>query len=195
MSSNTVLLVVDVQLGLFEDFGPLYQGEEVISTIRRLSAEARSAEVPVIYIQHCGNEGESLDPATAGWRIHPELTPASRDVVIQKRTPDSFKNTDLRRELENRGIKRLVVTGLQTEYCVDTLCRGAFGLGYDVVLVKDAHTTFDSETLTAQEIIAHHNTVLGNWFAELKEASQIVFRETPQAMPSGVSSRTVEPRD
>lgn len=177
MSSNTVLLVVDVQLGMFEDFGPLYRGEEVLSTIRSLSAEARAAEVPVIYIQHCGDKGQSLDPATAGWRIHPELTPASSDVVIQKRTPDSFKNTDLRHELEDRAIKRLVVTGLQTEYCIDTLCRSAFGLGYDVILVKDAHTTFDSETLTAPEIIAHHNTILGNWFVKLKEASQIVFRD------------------
>jgi len=177
MKRDTALLIVDVQVGMFEDFGLPYKGEEVLSAIRGLIAEARSAEVPIIYIQHCGDKGECLDPASAGWQLHPELTPASGDVIIQKRTPDSFKDTNLQHTLDGGGIKRLVVTGLQTEYCIDTICRRAFSLGYDVTLAMDAHTTFDSETLTAPEIISHHNTILGNWFVKLKEASQIVFHD------------------
>ena len=96
-------------------------------------------------------------------------------MVVQKRHPDSFQDTNLRQELASRTIERLVITGIQTEYCVDTTCRRAYSLGYDVTLVKDAHSTWDSDHLTASQIIAHHNDVLGGWFAELKEASEIEF--------------------
>jgi hypothetical protein len=48
---------------------------------------------------------------------------------------------------------------------VDTTCRRATSLGYDVTLVGDAHLTKDSEVLTAAEIIAHHNFVLDDFGA------------------------------
>jgi hypothetical protein len=95
--------------------------------------------------------------------------------VIQKHHPDAFQDTNLQPELESRGIERLVIAGIQTEYCVDTTCRRAYSLGYDVTLVKDAHSTWDTDCLTAPQIIAHHNNVLGGWFVELKEASEIEF--------------------
>jgi len=79
----------------------------------------------------------------------------------------------LGRELDIRGIKKLVITGLQTEYCVDTTCRRAYSLGYDVVLVKDAHSTWDSGDLSAQQIIDHHNNVLGGWFVTLKNEEDV----------------------
>lgn len=58
--------------------------------------------------------------------------------------------------------------------CVDTTCRRAFSLGYDVVLAKDAHSTMNSERLTASQIIEHHNDVLKR-FADTAESADIVF--------------------
>jgi len=52
-----------------------------------------------------------------------------------------------------------------TEYCVDTTCRRAISLGYDVTLVSDAHTTVDNKLLTAAQIIAHHNALLDGFDA------------------------------
>lgn len=134
---------------------------------------ARAAGVPVVHVQHCGPEGAIDQPGTPGWEIHPAIAPAKGDVVVQKRHPDAFQDTNLQRELESMGIERLVITGIQTEYCVDTTCRRAYSLGYDVILVKDAHSTWDTDHLTGPEIIAYHNDLLGGWFAELKEASEI----------------------
>jgi len=65
--------------------------------------------------------------------------------------------------------------GLQTEYCIYTTCRRAFSLGYVVILVKNAHSTWDSSCLTAQQIIWHHNYVLGGWFVVLKNEREIEF--------------------
>ena len=179
MSNETGLLVIDVQRALFTDFGPLFQEQQVLAAIKKLIASARSAGVPIIYIQHCANEGESLEPSTEGWQIHPETQPSDSDTVVLKRFPDSFKNTSLQHELETRGIKHLIITGLQTEYCIDTTCREAFSRDYSVTLVSDGHSTYDSETFKAQDIIAHHNEILGNWFAALKCSDEIEFSASP----------------
>ena len=60
--------------------------------------------------------------------------------MVQKQTPDAFHETNLHSELESRGIRKLVIAGLQTEYCIDTTCRRASSLGYDIILVENAHS-------------------------------------------------------
>ena len=66
--------------------------------------------------------------------------------------------------------------------CVDTTARRAVAKGYDVLLASDAHTTEDSETLPAEQIIAFYNETLnGFWAGEHKvrvlPASEIDFAE------------------
>jgi nicotinamidase-related amidase len=79
-----------------------------------------------------------------------------------------------------RGVTNLVVAGGMTEYCVDTTCRRATSLGYDVTLAGDAHLTRDNGVLTAANIIAHHNFVLddfgaGDHVITVKPADEIIF--------------------
>ncbi|WP_197029304.1 cysteine hydrolase family protein [Alicyclobacillus macrosporangiidus] len=149
-------------------------GDILLERIRLLIAKARSCGAPVIYIQHNEGPGEPLETNTPAWHIHSAVAPMEGDVIIQKRTPDSFHNTNLQDELDRLGVRRLILAGLKTEMCVDTTCRRAVSLGYDVVLAKDAHSTWDSGNLTASEIIEHHNHVL-QWFAETMESADIVF--------------------
>jgi nicotinamidase-related amidase len=169
------LVVIDIQMGNFDKSAPVFGVSEPLATIRALITRARAAGVPVVYVQHCGSEGEIDQPGTPGWKVHCAIAPAEGDVVVQKRHPDAFQDTPLRRELESRGIDHLIVTGMQTEYCVDTTCRRAYSLGYKVTLVSDAHGTWDTDTLTAEQVIGHHNEVLGGWFVELKEANDVRF--------------------
>lgn len=175
MSNNTALLVIDVQVCMFEDSASVYRGSDLLGKISSLITRAREAGVTVVYVQHCGPDGAIHQPGTPGWEIHPAIAPVEGEVVVQKHHPDAFQGTNLQRELEAKSIERLIIIGIQTEYCVDTTCRRAYSLGYDVTLVKDAHSTWDTDHLTAPQIIAHHNDVLGGWFAELEGASEIEF--------------------
>jgi nicotinamidase-related amidase len=43
--------------------------------------------------------------------------------------------------LQQLGISKLVIVGMQIEFCVDTTCRRAFSIGYETILVEDAHST------------------------------------------------------
>ena len=56
---------------------------------------------------------------------------------------------------------------MQTEMCVESTCRGAVSLDYQVTLVADAHTTYDTAVISAEQIIAHHNRIWGRSFADL----------------------------
>jgi nicotinamidase-related amidase len=178
-SGDTALLIIDVQVGIVEGFNA-YRGGEVLGQINLLRSNARAEDIPIIYIQHDGEKGHPLEAGSEGWKIHPEINPLEGDLVIRKRASDSFFETTLRRELEARGIKCLIITGCMTEYCVDTTARRAVSLGYDVTLVSDAHTTIDNKLLTAAQIIAHHNALLdgfdaGSHAITLRPAAQVTF--------------------
>ena len=181
MENHTALIIIDMQVGAFESGTiPAVAGaKQLLTQVGRLIAKARSASVPIVYVQHSGGTGHPMEHGTSGWNIHPDIAPVEQDILIQKRTPDSFNNTQLQDELQSRDIKRLIIAGIQTEFCVDTTCRRAFSLGYNVTLAKDAHSTWDTELLAATQIIAHHNSVLGEWFAKTKNVSEIDFNDRP----------------
>jgi nicotinamidase-related amidase len=175
----TALLIVDMQIGLVALMSAEVR-DGVLPKIKTLLTEARASGIPVIYIQHDGAKGHPLETQTEGWEIYPSLQPADSECVIRKRESDSFFGTALQQELEKRGIAHLIVAGGMTEYCVDTTCRRATSLGYDVTLAGDAHLTRDNQVLTAANIIAHHNFVLddfgaGDHVIRVRPTDEIVF--------------------
>ncbi len=83
--------------------------------------------------------------------------------IIAKRSSDAFYATPLRSELDSRGITRLVVTGAESDKCIDSTARRALSLDYDVTLAADAHTTASGNgVLSAEQIVAHHNATLAD---------------------------------
>jgi nicotinamidase-related amidase len=170
-------MIVDVQQGMFSLPRPLHRGEEVVRRIAGLLDRARAEGVPVVHIQHDSGPGDVLAKGSPGWPHHPMVAPRAGEMVVEKRHSSAFHDTDLHRRLGEAGIDRLVVTGMQTEMCVDSACRGAVALDYRVVLVADGHTTYDTPVLGADLIIAHHNRLLGDGFVELVEARQVRFQE------------------
>jgi len=147
---KTALLIVDMQDGNFFGPDPIYNGSELLTKVKNLVVKARLAQIPIFFIQHSGDEGDPDAYGSPGWKIHSDITPFEEDIVIEKKTPDSFHETHLQNELTIKQIKQLIIAGLQTEYCVDTTCRRAYTLGYDIILVQDAHSTWDSSSLTSQ---------------------------------------------
>jgi nicotinamidase-related amidase len=173
MSGKTALVVIDVQAGMFAEPDPVFGGAKLLERLRALIVRARATDMPVVYIQH-GSERDDhpLKIGGEGWRIHPAIAPEPGELVVGKRTPDAFHETSLDAELRARGIRGLILTGIQTEVCVDTTCRRAFSLGYESTLVADGHSTWANGVLTAQQIIAHHNATLP-WFADVVPAAEV----------------------
>ena len=170
------LIVIDVQNGLLSDREKVYDAEGVLARISQLVARARAHGVPVIFVQHQGEEGHPLEKPSEGWQIHPATGYRQDDVVIEKRNCDAFQDTELKSRLEASGISNIVLAGMCSDYCVDTTCRRAFSLGYDVVLASDAHTTLSKDHMSAEMIVRHHNVILGSDFAKSLPSERIEFR-------------------
>lgn len=158
---STAVLIIDVQQALCSGEYAAFEIERVIAAINHISDQARAAQVPVIFIQHEEPNG-LLQFNAIGWQLASSMSTQPGDIHVRKATPDSFHNTELSQFLHTNGITRLVICGLQSDFCVDTTTRRALALGYDVLLVEDAHSTVDNGVLSAAQIIAHHNTTLSN---------------------------------
>lgn len=171
---KTALLMIDVQNCMF-DPAPVYNSALLLERLQSLINRARASSTPVIYVQHNGPTGAPHAPGEPGWAIHPAIAPQPGETIVQKTTPDAFYQTTLKVELAAKSIEQLVIAGIQTDYCVDTTCRRAASEGYNVTLVSDAHSTWGDSGLSAQQIIDHHNQVLGNWFAKLVTTEAIQF--------------------
>ncbi len=171
MAENEALVVIDVQndiLAVPNLPRPVETNAALDAVVARIAAliqRARAHGVPVLFIQHQGPAGHLLQRGTPGWEIRAQIAPAPGDPVIHKTACDSFFETTLSSELDRRQVRRLIVAGCWTQYCVDTTVRRAVSLGYDVTLVADGHMSADVGALTFERIIAHHNNLLDGFEA------------------------------
>jgi len=173
--AKTALVIIDVQNAILQGLGGTRPREmerafeATVARIGQLQARARAATLPVILVQHDGETGHRLAAGTEGWSIRRELAPHPGEAVVQKKSCDSFFETDLAAQLAARGVHpgtgHLIIAGCMTQYCVDTTCRSAVGRGYDVTLAADGHMTADSGALGFEQIIAHHNELLDGFDA------------------------------
>ncbi|KGE16951.1 cysteine hydrolase family protein [Paenibacillus wynnii] len=174
IEGKSALVIIDVQEAMFSypDM-KLHNESGVMESIISLLAKARRAEVPVVYIQHTSDE--EYTKGTPTWQISSRIAPREGEVIIEKPTWDAFHLTTLHDVLQELGVNKLVIAGMQTEFCLDTTCRRSYSLGYSSILVEDAHSTFDQPHISSKEIIDHHNKVLGGRFVTLQKESEVQF--------------------
>lgn len=154
------LLVIDMQVGLFEGDSPRHDADGVIRRINEIAKPVRTTDSIVIFIQH--EDDGSLTPGSEGWEILPSLECVDTDLLLRKQACDSFYETELPDVLKQHGAQEIIITGCATDFCVDTTIRAAASRNYEVVVVKDGHTTKDRAHLDAKSIIIHHNWMWEN---------------------------------
>jgi nicotinamidase/pyrazinamidase len=169
---TTALVVVDVQNDFADPNGSIYVsgGEEVVPVINSEIARARSAGARVAYTAdwhpdttpHFAKDG-GIWPVhcvgdTWGARFHPNLIvdgPVVRKGTggedgysgfsMRDPTDDTVTATGLADQLARWGIKKIVVCGLATDYCVKATALDGVGEGLEVVLLSDAVRSVDLE--------------------------------------------------
>lgn len=179
---NTALVVIDVQTGVV---GGAVRRDEVVAAIGELVDRARTASVPVVWIQH---DDDELARDSDEWQIVPELAPAPDEPIVYKQYGDSFEATDFEERLADLGVGRLIVTGAQTDMCVRSTLHGALARGYDALLVGDAHTTEDLSEWGApapEQVIAHTNLYWKFQSAPGREAGTVAAADVDFSGGSG----------
>jgi nicotinamidase-related amidase len=169
------LVIIDVQKGMFDPNYPPHDGEAVVDRIAGLIAKARQAKAPVFFVQHHGEGDHPFQPGKPGYPFHDKLAPQSGDDVTVKRKSSAFHGTNFDAKLKRAGVDHLIVTGMQSEYCVTSAIRSAYERGYAITLVSDAHSTGDTRIATGKDIVAIINDTTRGSFGEVAPAAEISF--------------------
>lgn len=157
LDNTDALLVIDMQV----DFLPggalgVAGGHEVVAPINHLIALYGAAGAPVFASRdwhpqdHCSfqAQGGPWPPHcmadTPGAQFAAELALPDDAVVISKATTaavdaySAFSGTDLPAQLRARGVERVAVVGLATDYCVLNTVTDALEEGFTTLLVPEA---------------------------------------------------------
>ena len=162
---QTALIVVDVQNDFADPAGSLYVagGEEVVPVVNREIERARQAGGTIAYTQDWHPESTPHFEKDGGiWPVHcvrgthgaqfyPQLQVEGE--VVRKgihgedgysgftmRDPTSGEEepTGLEGLLRDKGVHKVVVVGLATDYCVKETAIDAAELGFEVTVLREA---------------------------------------------------------
>ncbi len=144
------LLLIDIQDFYFPGGGmPLVNPEAAALNGAKLLKTFRGQKKLIIHVRH---------NAKAGAGIHRHVKPLEGEKVISKDNVSCFKGSDLLEFLKTRGIKKLVICGMQTHMCVEAAVRAGSDHGFGCILVHDACATraltFKDRTVSAEDVHA-----------------------------------------
>lgn len=154
---KTAMLVVDMQNALILEHP--YDEKRLIKTISQMEQICRDKGIEVIFIRH---EDNTLVPGENGFEIYSKVAPEKDEKVFNKKYNSAFRKTGLREYLQEKGVERLIVTGMQTDFCVDATIKAAFEYGFDVIVPRGGHTTFDNRYLSSEELYHYYSYEIWN---------------------------------
>lgn len=165
-----VLLVIDMQKGLVDE--DLYAFDTFMDRTVRLVDTARKNNVEVIFIQHNAGLDSGMSVGDEAFEIVDQLTPKAGEKVFTKTINSCFGSKEFKEYLEGLDDKRLMIVGLQTNYCIDCTVKSAFERGYEVIIPEGTNSTFDNDYMTGETTVRYYNEDV---WEELVEA--VTFEE------------------
>jgi nicotinamidase-related amidase len=148
---STALVLIDLQNGVLAMPLAPHSAAEVISNSARLATSLKQAGgvVAPVHVGYSLNGADRLrqavdsphsaTPLPAGWSdFVPEIALLPADFIIVKRQWGAFHGTELDLQLRRRGVDAIVLTGVATNFGVESTAREAWQYGYSVVVAEDA---------------------------------------------------------
>ncbi|MGP4078870.1 cysteine hydrolase family protein [Pseudalkalibacillus sp. R45] len=174
------LLVIDAQQELIdgnEKEDSVFKKEELLANINIVINKAKESDSLIVFVR-------DLDVAEGkgtGFQIHDKINVPTDTEIFDKAATNSFHGTPLLSYLKEKKVGHLVIMGCKTEHCIDTAVRMATVNDFDVTLVQDGHSTTDSDVLSAEQIINHHNVILdGHYnvenFSDVRNTEEDLFQ-------------------
>jgi nicotinamidase-related amidase len=180
--ANSALLVIDVQDSFtIPERWSRRNNPQFEANLLRLIAAYRVKRLPIIFFLH-SDEDEHFTTTSPRYKVMDFVGLRPDDTLLHKSSRNCFTTTDLGRRLTQHGVRRLVVTGIQTEQCCETTARVGADLGYDVDFVTEATLTFPialvpgqrEGELAADAVVERTEYALRRRFARIARVDDIV---------------------
>jgi nicotinamidase-related amidase len=156
-TDSPALLLIDIQKGFdnIEYWGGQRNNPDAEQNAGELLRLWRKHGLPIFHIKHCSSNPESLlNETNEGNDFKDMVKPISSEPTIKKNVNSAFIGTDLKEQLDNLKIIKLVIVGLTTDHCISTTTRMAGNFGFDTFLVSDATATFNKKGLGGENFPA-----------------------------------------
>jgi nicotinamidase-related amidase len=169
--SATALVVIDAQDSFRQRPSWTDQGAaQFFDRLQALIYGAKKRGIPVVQVFHVEEDGV-FSLASGHVKTLDEILIAP-DVIFQKNRHSALVGSGLGVWLVERGIQRLIISGIRTEQCCETTARHAFDSGYQVDYVTEATLTFamtdrHGRLWSPEEIKARTELVLDGRFARI----------------------------
>ncbi len=168
------LILVDIQNDYFPGGNMELAGmNEASLNAKDLLSLFRKNQWPTFHIQHIAeHEGATFFlPNTEGSELHRSIKPLPEETIIQKKFPNSFRETTLLKELKNAGVEQVVICGAMSHMCIDATTRAAADLEYSCTVVHDACATITLEfgdiKISAEDVQGSFMAALGSAYATI----------------------------
>src|SRR5436190_327616 len=178
---NAALIIIDVQKAIDDpSWGSDRNNPYAERNIARLLERWRERGWPLFHVRHISREPHSTyRPNQPGCEFKEEVAPLAGERVIEKSTNSAFIGTSLERELRDRGIERVIITGVITNNSVETTARMSGNLGFDTFVVSDATATFgrfdyNGTWRTSEEVHAMSLANLSGEYATIVTADSLL---------------------
>ena len=150
-----ILLVIDMQKGIVDE--ELYAFDSFMERTVRLIETARKSGTEVIFFRHDAGPGSGLTPGKAGFEIVDAVRPEAGEKVFDKTINSCFGNQAFREYMERQEDRRLMIIGLQTNYCIDATVKSAFERGCEVIIPEGTNSTFDNDYMSGETTVRYYN--------------------------------------
>jgi nicotinamidase-related amidase len=183
MTQKTALLLVDIQNDYFEGGKmPLVGMAEAAEKASRLLSLFRKKELPVYFVRHVSPDDASfLIRGSRGAKLHTAIDPGESVQAVEKRFPNSFRQTLLLEHLHQAQVGRLVICGAMSHMCIDATVRAAADFGFGCVVVQDACATRDlsykDRKVSAEDVHAVFMAALAAAYAEVVDFEEFEKRQ------------------
>ena len=152
------LLVIDVQNAVYTP--ALFAYARFTEHLVLLMQTARRNGTEVIFVRHDDGAGQPLSAGSPGFEIAAPFAPLPGERIFDKTVNSPFRGTGLTEYLRSCGAESLMITGLQTEYCIDAAVKCGFEHGFRILVPAYANTTCDNVHLTGEQTYRYYNEMI-----------------------------------
>ena len=111
----------------------------------------------VIFVQHDAGPGSGMSVEDEAFGIVDQLVPKEGEKVFVKTINSCFGNKGFKQYMKRQEDKRLMIIGLQTNYCIDATVKSAFERGFTVIIPEGTNSTFDNDYMTGETTYRYYN--------------------------------------
>ena len=151
-----VLMVLDTQKGITDE--RLFAFDKFKKNVITLIETARLSGVEVVYVRHDDGPGSGFSIGDEAFEIYEGFAPKEGEQIFEKSVNSAFHDsTGLTSYLKAKNVTKVIIVGLQTDFCMDATIKSGFEKGFEMIVPAYCNSTKSSPYMDAETAYRFYN--------------------------------------